>query len=169
MHKEKRPALFALFLFATAWFLPVEADGARITDGILPGYQALLVALGPVTQHKFAELDLITVRELLTALSALSNLIMVYALAVVLAWPKIHFPTPARLSTVLLFAFLINAQWIWPRGGEFLQLRIGYWLWCSSFGLVAIAVRRLERRRRASGPTPEVQRRLTDEFPRQTV
>ena len=149
MAKEKRPALLALLLFVIAWFLPVEAGAARIQDGILPGYQAFLVAIAPVTLHRFNELDLITVRELLTALSALSNLLMIYALAVVLGWPRLHFPTPRRLSTVLLVAFLINAQWIWPRGDEFLDLQIGYWAWCSSFGLVAMSVRRLERRRRA--------------------
>ena len=164
MEREKRPALFALLLFATAWFLPVEAEAARISDGILPGAQAFLVALAPVTLHRFNELDLITVRELLTALSALSNLLMLYALAVVLGWPRIHFPTPKRLSTVLLVAFLINAQWIWPRGDEFLDLQIGYWAWCTSFGLVAMAVRRLERRRRAGGVVP-VERRATAGVP----
>ena len=147
MAKEKRPALIALLMFAVAWFLPVEAGAARIQDGILPGYQAFLVALGPVTLHRFNELDLITVRELLTALSALSNLLMLYALSVVLGWPRIQLPAPARLSTVLLVAFLINAQWVWPRGDEFLDLQVGYWTWCSSFGLVAMAVRRLERRK----------------------
>lgn len=161
MEKEKRPALFALLLFAAAWFLPVEADAARISDGILPGFQAFLVALGPVTLHRFNELDLITVRELLTALSALSNLLMLYALAVVLGWPRIHFPTPKRLSTVLLVAFIINAQWIWPRGDEYLDLQIGYWAWVASFGLAAMAVRRLERRRRAGVTAPAVERRAS--------
>lgn len=161
MAKEKRPALFALLLFAVAWFLPVEATAARIQDGILPGYQAFVIALTPATLHRFNELDLITVRELLTALSALSNLLMIYALAVVLGWPRIHFPTPKRLSTVLLVAFLINAQWIWPRGDEFLDLQIGYWAWCSSFGLVAMAVRRLERRKRAGAAVPAVERRAS--------
>ncbi len=98
MERDKRPAYAALLLFATAWFLPVEAGAARISDGILPGYQAFMVAFGPVTLHRFNELDLIIVRELLTAISALSNLLMFYALAVVLGWPRIHFPTPKRLS-----------------------------------------------------------------------
>ena len=164
MAKEKRPALFALLMFVIAWFLPVEADAARISDGILPGYQALLVALGPVTLHEFKELDLITVRELLTAMSALSNLLMIYAAAVVLGWPRVQFPTPRRLSTVLLVAFIMNVQWIWPRGGEFLDLRIGYWAWCASFGLMAIAVRWLERRKRRSAVAPELERRVTGEF-----
>lgn len=163
MAKEKRPAVFALLLFMVAWFLPVEASAARIQDGILPGYQAFLVAIAPVTLHRFNELDLITVRELLTALSALSNVLMLYALVVVLSWPQIHFPTPKRLSTVLLVAFLINAQWIWPRGDEFLSLQVGYWAWCSSFGLVAMAVRRLERRTRAGIAAPAVERRVTGE------
>ncbi len=164
MAKEKRPALFALLLFAVAWFLPVEATAARIQDGILPGYQAFVIAITPATMHRFNELDLITVRELLTALSALSNLLMIYALAVVLSWPRIHFPTPKRLSTVLLVAFLINAQWIWPRGDEFLDLQIGYWAWCSSFGLVAMAVRRLERRKRAGATAPVLERRVSGEI-----
>jgi len=36
MAKEKRPAVFAFVMFVTAWFLPVEAGAARISDGILP-------------------------------------------------------------------------------------------------------------------------------------
>lgn len=147
MEREKRPALAALALFATAWFLPVEAGAARLSDGILPGYQAFLVAIGPATWHKFLDIDLLTIRELLMAMSALSNLLMVYTLAMVLAWPRIHFPVPYRLSLQLWAAFVLNVQWIWPRGGEFLDLRAGYWLWCASFALAAVAVRRLDRRR----------------------
>lgn len=159
MQRDKMPAHAATLLFVTAWFLPVEAYAARISDGILPGYQAFMVAISPVTLHRFNEIDLITLRELLTALSALSNLLMLFSLAVVLGWPRIHVPAPTRLSTALLFAFLINVQWIWPRGDEFLDLQIGYWAWCASFGLAAIALRRLERRRRAGGAAPAVERR----------
>lgn len=145
--KEKRLALLALALFAIAWFLPVEDGAARLSDGILPGWQAFLVALGPATWYKFVDLDLVTVRELLMAMSALSNLLMLYTLALVLAWPRLHFPVPYRLSLQLWAAFVLNVQWVWPRGGEFLDLRAGYWLWCASFALAAFAVRRLERRK----------------------
>lgn len=147
MDREKLPALGALLLFATAWFLPVEAASATLSDGVLPGWQAFQVAIGPATWHKAAEIDLLTIRELLMAMSALSNLLMLYTLALVLAWPRIHFPVPYRLSLQLWAAFALNVQWIWPRGGEFLDLRAGYWLWCGSFALAAIAVRQLERRR----------------------
>jgi hypothetical protein len=142
--------MLAVLMFVTAWFLPVERDGAQLADGVLPGFQAFLVAIGPVTMHRFSELDLITLRELLCALSALSNLLVVYALGLLLWVPSPSWPVLRRLSTLLLFAFIINAQWIWPRGGEFLNLRIGYWLWCASYGLLAIAVRRLGRTARAS-------------------
>ena len=147
MLRVKAPAVAALVLFALAWFLPVEADLAKLSDGALPGYQAFLVALGPATWHEFRELDLITIRELLMAMSALSNLLMLYTLALVLAWPRLHLPTPYRLSWQLWAAFALNVQWVWPRGGEYLDLRAGYWLWCASFALAAIAVRHLERRR----------------------
>lgn len=159
MERDKMHAYAAALLFVTAWFLPVEAYAARISDGILPGYQAFMVAISPVTLHRFNEIDLITLRELLTALSALSNLLMIFSLVVVLGWPRLHIPAPKRLSTALLFAFLINAQWIWPRGDEFLELQIGYWAWVASFGLAAMALRRLERRRRAGGAAPDVERR----------
>ena len=99
-------------------------------------------------------------------MSALSNLLMLYAAAVVLGWPRIHVPTPRRLSTVLLVVFIINVQWMWPRGGEFLDLWIGYWAWCASFGAMAIAVRRLERRKLRSVVAPELERRMTGESPR---
>lgn len=158
MGKEKYPALAALALFAVSWFLPVEAALGTLSDGVLPGAQAFLVAIWPSMSHKLAEIDLLTVREVLMIASALSNLLMVYTLALVLAWPKIHFPVPRRLSLQLWAAFVLNVQWIWPRGGEFLDLRIGFWIWCASFALAAVAVRRLERRKaRAArdGVTPE--------------
>lgn len=147
MGKEKYPALAALALFAISWFLPVEAALGTLSDGVLPGAQAFLVAVWPPMSYKLAEIDLLTIREVLMAASALSNLLMVYTLALVLAWPRIHFPVPRRLSLQLWAAFVLNVQWIWPRGGEFLDLRIGYWIWCASFALAAVAVRRLERRK----------------------
>ncbi len=155
MSREKLPALGALACFGLAWFLPIEADAARLSDGIVPGWQAFLVALGPITWHRFAELDLITIRDLLMAMSALSNVMMLYAFLLVLGWPRFHFWQPHRLSWHLTAAFVVNVQWMWPRGGEMLQLRPGYFLWCASFALMAVAVRRLERRRlpqRARGP-----------------
>lgn len=158
MTKEKIPALVALLMFGTAWFLPVESASSTLHDGVLPGYEAFLVAIGPATWHEFAELDLLTIREVLMAMSALSNAMMVYTLALVLAWPRIHFPVPYRLSHQLWAAFVLNVQWIWPRGGEFLDLRAGFWLWCASFAFAAVAVRRLERRR-ASVAAPVLERR----------
>lgn len=158
MTKEKIPALVALLMFGTAWFLPVEAASSTLHDGVLPGYEAFLVAIGPVTWHTFPELDLLTIREVLMAMSALSNAMMVYTLAMVLAWPRIHFPVPYRLSHQLWAAFVLNVQWIWPRGGEFLDLRAGFWLWCLSFAFAAVAVRRLERRKATAAP-PGLERR----------
>ncbi|MBX7119321.1 MAG: hypothetical protein K1X31_10025 [Gemmatimonadaceae bacterium] len=149
MDRVKLPAAGALALFLVAWFLPVEADASTLSDGVLPGWQALMVALGPVTQHAFAELDLITIRELLMAMSALSNVMMAYAAVLALAWPRWRFWHPHRLSWHLGAAFLVNAQWMWPRGGAFLDLRAGYYLWSASFALMALAVRRLERRHAA--------------------
>lgn len=158
MSKEKRPALVALLMFGTAWFLPVESASSTLRDGVLPGYEAFLVAIGPITWHTFAELDLLTIREVLMAMSALSNAMMLYTLALVLAWPRIHFPVPYKLSHQLWAAFVLNVQWIWPRGGEFLDLRAGFWLWCASFAFAAVAVRRLERRKASTAP-PAVERR----------
>jgi len=158
MRKEKLPALLALLLFFTAWFLPVEAASSRLSEGVLPGVEAFVVAIGPATWHRFAELDLITLRELLMAMSALSNLLMLYSLVLVLGWPRVRLISPYKHSMQLWAAFVLNVQWIWPRGGEFLDLRAGYWLWCASFALAAVAVRRLERRRAhgaAGDATPE--------------
>jgi hypothetical protein len=146
MDRSKLPAYGALLCFAAAWFLPVEAGAARLSDGIIPGWQAFLVSIGPVVGHPLIELDLITIRELLMAMSALSNVMMLYSFVLVLAWPRWHFWHPHRLSWHLIAAFIVNVQWMWPRGGEFLDLRVGYYLWCASFALIAVAVWRLERR-----------------------
>jgi hypothetical protein len=150
MRRETLPALGAVLLFAAAWFAPVEGDGAVLLDGVIPGYEAFRVALSPALQYPFSEVDLMTVRELLCALSALSNLLVLHALMLVLWWPRRAWPSLRRMSHLLLLAFIINVQWIWPRGGEFLDLRIGYWLWCASFPLLALAVRRLA----VSSPLP---------------
>ncbi len=156
MPREKLPAVAALACFVTAWFLPVEAGAARLADGVLPGWQAFQVALGPITWHRFMELDLITIRELLMAMSALSNVMMLYSFALVLGWPRWHFWLPHRLSWHLTAAFIVNVQWLWPRGDEFLDLRAGYFLWCASFAFMALAVWRLERRRAPRAPAAAV-------------
>lgn len=161
MDKKKLPALGAMVLFVTAWFLPVEKDAAVLSDGSLPGYQAFRVAIDPVLQHRLVELDLITVRELLCAMSALTNLLIPFTLFLVLRWPRASWATPRAMSTVLLFAFLINAQWIWPRGEEFLDLRAGYWLWSASFGILAIALRRLYRQKDGAADRRSAERRGT--------
>lgn len=165
MDRVKLPALGALILFGIAWFLPVEADASTLADGVLPGWQALLVAAGPITQHRFAELDLITIRELLMAMSALSNVMMLYSAALALGWPRWRIWHPYRLSWHLIAAFVVNVQWMWPRGGAFLDLRAGYYLWAASFGLMAIAVRRLERRREPRADAIRSETRRTTSAP----
>ena len=144
MRHPRLPAFLAVLCFVTAWFLPAEESSVTLLDGTLPGYEAFRVAIGPITMYRLAELDLVTIRELLFALSALSNVLVPFAAVAVIRWPRQTWPGMQRLSLAAAVALVLNMQWMWPRGGEYLHLRAGYWLWCSSFLFLALALRRLD-------------------------
>ena len=106
-------------LFMIAFFLPVHEHGSTLADGVLPGWEALTAALFEA--------------GIFGAASALSNLLMLATLFVL--WAK------TRQTVMILFVLtaastLLNGWWFVgtdDRG----DLMIGYYLWCTSFGVVA--------------------------------
>lgn len=115
-------AIVAFIMFVAAWFFPVHKEGITLADGLLPGWQAFMLAFmyGP-----------------LGIPSALSN-----GLFFVLLYMMTKSPG-AKLEPWLKPAFVIAAGWnAWPvvMIGPFEDFLIGYWLWLSSFVVMAISL-----------------------------
>ncbi len=124
-------------MFVLSFLLPVDRNGVTLfhttlRDGVLPGIQAFLIAL----RYSGA----------LGAASALTNLAMPLTM-----W---RIRDRGRTSLLALMgaavvAFLLNASWL-VSADPITDLRAGYFLWWSSFGLVATG---LALRARAVGIT----------------
>ncbi len=120
----------ALLLFAIAWFLPVHKYGKTLPE-TLPGGEALLVALssdwdpGNLARCYAAALSVA---------SALSNLLVVI---LAFAWRR----RSERLIRVVGWACIIslglNAQWFLSDARS--ELRMGYYLWWLSVGVLGFA------------------------------
>lgn len=125
-------------MFALAFFLPVHRYGdtlfhTSLSDGLLPGIQAFLVAL-------FQD-------GTLGAASALTNFVMLATM-----WRIGDRARPALLALAGAtgVAFFLNIVWM---TSDLTDLRPGYFLWWVSFGLVAAGLA-LRARDVAALPTP---------------
>jgi hypothetical protein len=123
----------ASLMYLVAWFLPVIDGGTTLTKGGLPGWEALNVALSPIWDRNSADTWWGSV---LAVLSGLTNAWFLFSVAALKG-------RPATSNRVLfwgaILAVLINAQWfvlVDPRS----DLRIGYYLWFTSFAVLAAAV-----------------------------
>jgi hypothetical protein len=114
-------------VYAVAWFVKVIKDGDTLADGVLPGWQALRVALSPLWEGEFRWGWL---QGTLSVASGLTNLVFVLALV-----------RPARRWSWFLFAAAaLNTFWIFDMG-PLGDMRAGYWLWLVSFALLGLAAR----------------------------
>lgn len=126
-----RPSHVALVAAVLAnlwgWFGPVVQDNR--------GWQAFRVALSPLWPYEQFRIQpgLLLV---LSVASALTNVLFI-GLAVWLAW------TQARHAKVVLWlaaaATLLNLHWPISMGEESRQLESGYFVWATSFALLALA------------------------------
>jgi hypothetical protein len=119
-------------VYAVAWFVKVIKDGDTLADGVLPGWQALRVALSPLWE----ELQGRFVEAALSVGSGLSN--VVFALGFV-RLARRDSPAP-RWSWVLFAAAALNTFWIFDMGPPG-DMRAGYWLWLASFALLGLVAR----------------------------
>ncbi|MFQ5705008.1 MAG: permease prefix domain 1-containing protein [Gemmatimonadales bacterium] len=129
-------------LFAISFFLPVHTWGItlwhnNIGDGVVPGVQAFLAALS-------GEAGVIGV------LSAGTNFVMVLT-----AWSlsaRARNVRPFAAATIV--AALLNGWWLYEVE-TIANLRIGYFLWLASFGLVGtgLVMKALSGRRVAARQT----------------
>jgi len=134
-----KPATIALtvatFLYVLSWLMPVVDGGTTLPDG-LPGWEAFRLALSPIWSYEGLAGDNWW-SDLLSVLSALTNIAFLAAAAVLTSWPQ-RFRRGIFWS--LMSAAIINALWL-VLSAERGDLRIGYYLWLSSFIVLAVVAR----------------------------
>jgi hypothetical protein len=117
--------------FVLGWVLPVLDD--------YRGWQAFRVALSPVWPYEnfgFAA----WYDAALTVASGLTNAVFIAVFLAVIFWRS----TSTRLvGWVLIVATLMNLHWLARAGPDFVDLRVGYYVWLLSFPLLALAARRV--------------------------
>lgn len=138
MKATTRIVSLGLVVYSAAWFIRVIEDGSTLTNGILPGWEALRVALSPVRPYE--DIHIIgSLRRLLSVASALTNLI-VLALPLWLHLARQH-RTAAAVGPLWLAA-AVNAHWMYQEPQD---LRWGYYMWFGSFIILAVALAQVSR------------------------
>ncbi len=122
MHRKLTFAI-GLLLFTSAWLLPVHEHGIALPEG-LPGWEAFLIALFPAGTKGYLD-------GVLRIASALTNLLI---LVVLFARPWRADRLSRILGCALALTLPLNAQWYLNIGPH---LRIGYYLWWTSFGILS--------------------------------
>lgn len=142
----RRPHLLvsgAWLLHAIAWFLPVVKGGVRFPHG-LPGWQAFRVAACPVWPYAHFHIDE-WYYAVLSVISAATTPLFILGSVWVLS---VGSSTLRRASAwVATSAFIVNAHWYITFGSDRKDLRIGYFLWWSSFLFLALGLFELSTRR----------------------
>ncbi len=128
MRRKTTILLLSATIYVSAWFLPVINGGTTLAKGGLPGWEALRVALSPEDSNALT--------RVLRVGSGLSNFVFVAAVTLLWRWPRQF--APAALWS-LIVAVLLNAHWFVLLGADRWNLRVGYYLWVSSFLLLAFA------------------------------
>ncbi len=119
-----------LLWFAIAWFLPVHKHGSTLPE-VLPGWQAFLVSLSPLWEkgdpnHLY--------NDVLSVASAGTNLFM---LILPFAWYRRREHFIQLIGWACIISVGLNAHWFLSDLRS--DLRVGYFLWWLSFGVVGIA------------------------------
>ncbi len=129
-------------LYAVAWLLPVFGEQAAFPAEV-PGWGAFTSALSPLWELGEWE-DGWWLRNTTSILSALTNFVF---LAALLARTKRFHGARRVAGWGLLASFGINAYWFtWgvllANSGDELPLRIGHYLWWSSFLMMSVSLLR---------------------------
>ena len=111
------------------WALPVIDD--------YRGWQAFRVALSPVWPYENFGFQSWYSAALTTA-SGLTNALFVAAFLDVVWWRSASTRT---IGWVLIAATVLNLHWLARAGDDFVDLRVGYYVWLISFPLLAMAAR----------------------------
>jgi hypothetical protein len=138
--KSRVLVLVGAVIYVIAWFVPVHSG---LSSSIVPGWEAFKVAL----ISPFDDADPWYYFPHVIA-SALSNFALVGALTLSLVARR---SPPRLLRWILIVSALLNTHWLVlneDRG----DLKIGYYLWASSFFLIAVALVLEARRAESSKP-----------------
>jgi hypothetical protein len=128
-----------------AWFVPVEKDGVRLSEG-LPGWQAFRVGMAALWPYEGLHFDS-THAAVLSTLSAMTTPLFVLGSPCVVLWGS---RSIRKVSAwVALTAFVVDAHWFVLFGPDRWDLRIGYYLWWFSFLVLAFGCFQLVRHDRA--------------------
>jgi hypothetical protein len=121
-------------IYVISWLLPVHANGVKFPRG-MPGWQAFVVALLAPWDSQALDRDLWwRFVVALGFLSALTNVLMLLSAPILLIGARRGTRILACLAAA---AWLVNAVWIIVPGRD--QLRVGYYLWWTSFAILAAA------------------------------
>lgn len=153
--KSRHLLILAGIAYLLAWPLPSVVETIPVPLGptveVVRGWEATRWALSPVWPDR-RSLEVGPLHAAVIVASALANLVFLGALLLALRWPK-------RITRVLEYAtwiaVLLAAHWLLFFRPELKSLRIGYYLWLTSFVLLALGVhgvRGLHLRGSATGP-----------------
>jgi len=146
MKRASRWMWIGLAVYVVSWFIQVEKDGITLSDGNLPGWQALRLALEPIWRTSSEPLEGSLIWQILSVLSGLSNLVV--PLSLVWIAGANGGESMRRLARMLLLAGLINLQWL--RSAP--DLRAGYYCWAVAFWVLGFAA--LQRAKAMAKPAP---------------
>jgi hypothetical protein len=124
----------AWLVHVVAWFVPVIKGGDVLPQG-LPGWEAFRVAASAVWRYQDFDRGYIAVLCIISA--ATTMLFLLGSLWVVLYGSSAVWRVSAWLAAC---AFVINSHWYLLSGPDRKDLRIGYFLWWFSYGLLALGI-----------------------------
>ena len=138
MARPSRVIASAWLIHAVAWFAPVHKYGVRLPQG-LPGWQAFRIAFSPIWPYEGSEVGP-WYGAVLTSSSALTNLVIIASVPIILKGSQ---RARTALACVALVASLVNAQWVVDK--DWMDLRLGYYLWWLSFVVLGAGLFRMNR------------------------
>jgi len=115
--------------FVLGWVLPVLDD--------YRGWQAFRVALSPLWPYENFGFDA-WYSAVLTVASGLTNAVFVGVFLDVVLWRR---ASTRVIGWALIAATVLNLHWLARAGEDFVDLRVGYYVWVLSFPLLALAAR----------------------------
>ena len=117
-------------IYVVAWFVQVAKDGQTLADGVLPGWQAVVLAFSPL----WGDFNGNGLRAALCVGSGLTNVVF---LAGILRLARRSRTSTTAWVWLLLGSAAVNTFWI-VDGGSPGDMRAGYWLWLASFLLLGV-------------------------------
>ena len=134
----KRIGLLALLVgwvaYLVSWFVPVEEDLGTLATGVLPGWEAVKVALSPILDRQGIEGHWYL--QVIIVMSALTNLGALFSAVVFSCRPLRRHSLLAGWAMCL--GAVVNSYWFFVLDRS--DLQVGYYLWWFSFLVLALGL-----------------------------